>query len=211
MAGVSKGLSFDLDISQITNLAQAMPEFEQEIIAATKPALQRTAEHIITKSGQIVSRHYHIKSGDVKKTFSILNNRAGFTWAVKSTGRRLLLTQFPHRPGSWAAYKRDWPRPAVEVKIKRNGDFKPLRSKKLGVFMVPLSTTAAGKATAGIYRRAGKERTPIYPMVTLAIPQMITSLGVAKEISAAANEMLARRLDHEILRRFRNLGKQVAK
>lgn len=200
-------VSLDLDISQITNLVQAMPEFEKEIIDAAKPALKRVAEHLISKSGQIVSKYYHIKSGDVKKTLSIVNNQAGFAWAVKSTGRRQVFTKFPFQPGSWMAYKKVMPRPTVYVKIKREGGFKPLHSKKLGVFMIPLSK----KPGVGIFKREGKERQPIRPWVTMAVPQMITSLYVAQKISASANEMLTNRLDHEILRRFRNLGKQVAK
>lgn len=200
--------TFDLDVSQITKLIEAMPQFQTQIIAAAKPALRRTAEHIVTKSGQIVSKHYYIKSGDVKKTFSVVNNKLGFVWAVKSTGRRLTLAKFPHRPSSWAAYSSMRPRPTVEVKVKKPSGFKQAKNRKKGVFMIPMKSSD-GALGAGIYQRAGKEKTPIYPIMTLAIPQMITSLNVAREITASANDMLTRRLDHEIVRKFQSLGRDI--
>lgn len=213
MANLKKQ-TFDLDVSQITKLIEAMPQFQTQIIAAAKPALRRTAEHIVTKSGQIVSKHYYIKSGDVKKTFSVVNNKLGFVWAVKSTGRRLPLRKFPHRPSGWAEYSSMWPRPPVKVKVKKPGGFKEARHSVKGVFMIPLKRSDAS-LSAGIFQRAGREirgnkkRQPIYPIMTLAIPQMITSLNVAREITASANDMLTRRLDHEIVRKFQSLGRDI--
>lgn len=209
-----KKQTFDVDVSQITRLIDAMPQFETRIIAAAKPALRRTAQYIIAKSGQIVSKRYYVKSGEVKKTLRAINNRAGFVWAVKSTGRRLSLRKFPHRPSGWAEYSSMWPRPPVKVKVKKPGGFKEARHSVKGVFMIPLKRSD-DSLSAGIFQRAGREirgnkkRQPIYPVMTLAIPQMITSLNVAQEISASANDMLTRQLDHEIVRKFQTLGREI--
>jgi len=201
------GLTIDLDIDQIKKLIDAMPEFEEDIIKAVKPSLQRAANHVRTRISQEVPKRYYVKSGDVKKTLRDAKYSNGMIWAIESRGYRLPLVRFPHKPGSYQSYKRAKPKPNIEVKYKKPDGYKPILKR---AFIAPASIVGSTKAQPyNIFRRTGPARLPIVPMTGGAIPHMIRNADVVKAIQKSANEMLTQRLDHEIIRNFKKIEGRI--
>lgn len=187
-----------VDTRQIERLAIELKGFEPQVAEATFAALKRTLEHVKTKTGQVVSKEYSVKSGFVKSFFKggIRGDVKDLNMSLLVVGRTLTLARFPHSPT--APRKRKY---KVKVAIKRDSGKKTLKSSP-PAFVAPTRALSADKIQSNVFVRLGQKRLPIRPIFTLSVPQMVTNPKVAEQIQSAANKMLADRLQHEIMYRM---------
>lgn len=198
-----------LDTKQLDRLTIELKGFEKEVGAATRNALNRTIDHVISKSGQLVSKAYSIKSGDVKKTFSNIKrpSNSNLEASITSKGHLLSLGRFPHSPTRPIKNTKRTKR-QVKVQIKRPGGKKTVAADPKA-FIASTGAKSADKMQYNVFRRVGNSRLPIQIVRTLSVPQMITNEKVAEQILESANNMLNQRLEHEIVRQIMNIGKKV--
>lgn len=198
-----------IDTSQIDRLTIELKGFEKEVGTATKRALNRAIDHIISKSGQLVSKVYSIKSGDVKKSFKRIKrpSDSDLTASVTSSSHLLSLGRFPHSPTTPIKNTRRSKR-QVKVQIKKTGGKKTVETSPKP-FIAGTGALSEDKIQYNIFKRVGSSRLPIQIIRTLSIPQMITNAQVAEQILESANKVLNERLEHEITREILNIGKKV--
>ncbi|MCR4442147.1 MAG: phage tail protein [Peptococcaceae bacterium] len=198
-----------LDTKQIDRLTIELKGFEKEVGTATKNALNRAIDHIIAKTGQLVSKVYSIKSGDVKKSFANIKrpSNSDLSASITSKGHLLSLGRFPHSPAvPIKNIKRS--KRQVKVQIKKTGGKKPVRTDPKA-FIAPTGARSADKMRHNVFKRVGNSRLPIQIIRTLSVPQMITNEKIAEQILEAGNKVLRERLEHEITREIFNIGRKV--
>lgn len=194
---MAKGTIY-IDTRQIDRLVVELKGFEEQVSLATISALKRTLDHVKTKTGQIISKEYSVKSSFVKEFFKGGPREAGkLTMNLLVVGRTLTMGRFPHSPT--APRKRKY---KVKVAIKRGG--RKTVSTDPSAFIAPTGAMSPDKIQSNVFVRLGKKRLPIRPLFTLSVPQMVTNEKVAAQIQEAANKKLAERLEHEIIYRMLN-------
>ncbi len=196
-----------INTKEIDRLSRELAEFPKEVAEATRLALNRTIDHAITKAGQIVPKHYAIKSKEVKQSFSSGIKRptkSDLTCSVTSIGNTLSFSHFPFTPKSPKRGGKSVFQNAVVVEIKKG---KKVMSRK--GFVAGTGAQSEDKTQYNVFKRLGNKRLPIAPIRTLSIPQMITNDGVGEQIIDAANKKLGERLEHEIIRQMTSMGNRI--
>lgn len=162
---------------------------------AVARAVNRAVQGVATDAGQMGGRLYNVRSGDVKKSFTLVKASPGnLTGMAVSKGKVLSLRLFSPSPGP--GKKR--PAGGLSVVIKRQSG----RLRVSGAFWGMLSRGNA----ASVFRRLGNVRLPIEKLFGPSVPQMLGNKNVADRIQEKAAERYGTNLDHEINRLFANLG-----
>jgi hypothetical protein len=197
-----------VNTKHIDRLAIELKGFPKEVGEATRLALNRTIDHIITKSGQLVPKYYAIKGKEVKESFNggiHRPSKTNLSASVVSVGHTLSFAHFPYTPKTPKRGGKSIFQNAVMVTIKKN---KGKVLSRTG-FVATTGAKSEDKTQFNVWQRLGKRRLPIAPIRTLSIPQMITAEGIDKQILEAAEKKLQERLEHEIMRQMTTMDKNI--
>lgn len=197
-----------IDTKQIDKLTKELQGFEKEVGKATCSALNRTIDHVITKAGQLVTKTYAVKSTEVKESFSSGIKRPSYSnlnASVTSKGHTLSFAHFPYTPKTPRRGQKSVFQSAVMINILKSKG-KVLSRKG---FVASTGAMDVDKTQFNVFKRLGKSRLPIAPIRTLSIPQMITNINVGQEIQKAAEQKLAERLEHEIIRQMTTMQNNI--
>ncbi|MFD5019987.1 phage tail protein [Paenibacillus sp. NPDC058367] len=179
-----------IDTSALNRVMRGMRGFESEVPAAVLSALNRTIDHVFTKSAQEVTKRYNIKNKEVKETMYKQRASLGRINAfVRFRGKRFTLGRF--LPGGLNSTSK-----VAKVKIKKSAGYQRVGGE-------PKAFVQKVTGRAQVMRREGRRRYPVDVMRTIATAQMVENEDVQASIQTAAATMLSRRMEHEIERRLR--------
>lgn len=183
-----------LDTSSLNKVIKGLEDFEKQMPGAFTSALNRTLDHVYSRTGRIVTKHYNISVREIKE--SMHKHKATYrrTFAyINIRSKSFTLARF--LPGGLLSKSK-----IAKVKVKKGAGYK-------NVGGTPKAFTQVVKdGNTHIFRRIRKGRYPVKLLRTLSPTQMIENLGVMKEIQALANKKLAERIDHEINYRLKKVG-----
>ncbi|MEB3103081.1 phage tail protein [Ferviditalea candida] len=183
-----------IDTSQLNKVVKGLGEFEKQMPGAFTSAVNRTLDHVYSKTGSIVKGHYNVTSKEIKD--SMEKHKATYSrpraW-IQIRSRRFTLARF--LPGGLGSTSK-----IAKVKVKKSAGY-----KRVGGNPKPFVQHSPDGNTH-IFRRTGKKRYPIDVLRTISPTQMVENLNVEKEIQEAANKMLEKRIDHEINYRLKKAG-----
>lgn len=183
-----------IDASSLNKVMDKLKDFEKEIPQAVRQALNRTIDHVYTQTGRIVTKHYNITVREVKDSMSKRKASSGSLDAhVKLRGKRFTLGRF--LPGGLGSKSK-----VAKVKIKKTAGYKRVGGE-------PKAFVQKVGGNAHVMRRESQTRYPIEVMRTIATAQMVGNLDVKHKIQESANEMLGKRIEHEIERRLKRMSR----
>lgn len=179
-----------IDTSALNRVMRGMRGFEREVPAAVQSALNRTIDHVFTKSAQEVTKRYNIKNKEVRETmYKQRASRGSINAFVRFRGKRFTLGRF--LPGGLLSSSK-----VAKVKIKKSAGYQRVGGE-------PKAFVQTINGRSHVMRRKGRARYPVDVMRTIATAQMVENDDVQEAIQQAASIMLARRVEHEIDRRLR--------
>lgn len=158
-------------------------------------ALNRAAEGARTDAVKKVRDRYFIRAKDVRDT--IVLKKASVdnpSVIIRSTGSPIALSKFRVTPSRPPAKVRKNP---IVVRVVRGGGG-PVKNAFV-------ARVASGHI--GVFHRAGKSRLPIIQRYGPSVPQMLGHESVTQYIEEQARDRLEKRLDHEIERMLKGVGK----
>ncbi|GEA17744.1 phage tail protein [Moorella sp. E306M] len=162
---------------------------------AVVSALNRAAESARADAVRKVRERYYIKAQDVRSEIKItkatLDNQAAI---IHATGEPVPLSKFRVTPAKPPAKRRKNP---IIVRVVRGGGG-PVK----GAFVAQMQS-----GHIGVFHRAGRARLPIIQRFGPSIPQMLGHESVVTYVEERAQELLESRLEHEIERLLRGVGK----
>lgn len=162
---------------------------------AIVPALNRAAEGARADAVKKVRERYYIKASDVRAAIKITKATYESQAAiVHASGQPIPLSKFRITPAKPPAKRRKSP---IIVRVVR-GEGGPVK----GAFVARMRS-----GYIGIFHRAGRARLPIVQRFGPSVPQMLGHESVVNYIEQRAQELLESRLEHEIERLLRGVGK----
>lgn len=198
-----------IDDKELKQAVKKLSAFPKEIPKATVAALNRTVTFANTRIKREVTRKYAIKSGEVQQTLTMKKaTTQNLTTYITSEGRRYTLAHFERNLNSVAKAGGN-----IKVQVKK-GNTKAVNIKP-GAFVASMSgpkkKRAARKSnTMGTFliaQRVGNSRYPIKVLRTLSVPQMISSNDISETVLKESQNMLKKRIDHEVEYRLSKLSK----
>jgi hypothetical protein len=162
---------------------------------ALSNAINRSAEGARTDTVRQVREEYVISAGRVRETMEIRKaSKSDLTASVISRGRPRALSYFKLRPGK-VTKKR--PREGVHAQVKRTG----------GEVIPEAFIAKLASGHVGVFWREGKKRFPIEQLYGPSVAQMVGNQSVSRYVEQNAQRRLDDRLDHEINRILRGVGR----
>jgi len=183
-----------VDTKELHQLQLNIQTLGKETPKAVSAAVNRAVTSTKAQISKIVRQEYVIKARDVKDTISTKratpqNPEA----AIISKGRLLTIYHHfrvspkrHHDPGTGRMLKK---RRKLNVTIKK-GQRKQLPGAWIGF--------RRGSGTPQVWIREGKSRYPVKVLRSLSVPQMISNEGSMNKIQEHAQEVLEKRLQHEM-------------
>jgi hypothetical protein len=179
-----------IDVSALDDVAKKLKGFEKEVPQAIQQAINRTISHVETRAGRVVTKHYNIKTKEVKDSMTSRKASRGSLYAfVRIRGKRFTLARF--LPSGLKSTSK-----IAKVKIKKGAGYKRVGGD-------PQAFVQKVSGNSQVMRREGRSRYPVDVMRTIATAQMVGNVDVKNTIQKDANAMLAKRVEHEIERRLR--------
>ncbi|MER2126296.1 phage tail protein [Solibacillus sp.] len=169
---------------QIEQLFDATPRQANIILWR---ALNRAATAAQTRASVTVRREYVIKAADVKKRIKIRKATAGNLSAqIRASGPVTPLMKFDVTPTFPDSTQ-------VRARVKKGGR-KPIQSG----FVV-----RTGNSHVNVFTRSGRSRLPIKGRYGPSIAQMMGKDEIVEDIQTRAQDVLDKRLEHELDRLLR--------
>lgn len=182
-----------VDTSHLNRVMKGLEGLEKQAPKAFMSALNRTLDHVYSKTGRIVTKQYNVTAREIKE--SMTKNKATYSrpkaW-ILIRSRRFTLGRF--LPGGLGSKSK-----TAKVKVKKSAGYKKVGGKP-GAFVQQVT------GNTHIFRRLGKSRYPIEILRTISPTQMIENMNVAEEIQEAGSQMLLKRIQHEIDYRLKKAG-----
>lgn len=174
-----------MDIRGIEEAKKALKNTPEQAQIAIARALNRAAKTGRSQMARSTTKRYRVKHAEVLKTMKVLHaHRSRLNASISSKGRALQLVKFVKVSSSGGKGSRP-----VTVSVRKG------KSKKIaGAFV------AKGRENnlPNVLSRTTKKRYPLKTHQTIAIPVMIGSEGVMPEVEAKTQEMLEKRIAHEL-------------
>lgn len=178
-------IEIKLDQKQVTNILKALKQSPKEVHRAIAAAENRTITFLNKEIAKDVTRSYVIKSRTVKQSLTSKKaNSSSLTATVTSEGRSIYLGRF-----RTARYNR---RRQLWAQVKKG-------SKR---FVPGLFRSSPEKLPM---HRIGKNSRDVVKPFGPSIPQMIGNKDILPKIGRKAEEMLNKRVEHELNWRLKNL------
>ena len=179
---------------ELKEIAIKLSKFPNQIPGATASALNRTLAHTATQTKREVTNMYCIKQKDVVSTLKKKKaSKSNLNAYVQSRGRTIALSKFPHTPKKYKKKAKE-----VKVKIKKNEGYKAINTS-------PKAFVQTMNGVTHIWKRKGKERAPVQLLRTLSVPQMVGNEEVIEKIQESSQDMLRKRIEHEVSRRLNKI------
>lgn len=167
------------NVRELQKLMSDSPDKVNQVLAR---AVNRSVSTVKAAISRKVREKYLIKAADVKTSIDITKATADKPVAiVRSSGKKIDLTKFRVRPDMLKKGAHDY-----SVQILKGGGMKEVPG------------FAAGGEHWGLFRRTGAARYPITRLMGPAVPEMIGRPDVMEYIEEKGNEMLQKRIRHEI-------------
>lgn len=177
----------EITVPQIEKLQEKLKDMPEKIPVVTARAMNRAIEAARTQAARSVRETYHVKHGDVIKTIKVKKAHAGDLEAnFSSKGETLKLVKF---------------RVKANKPLPTRGKYVVASVKKGSSKMVNKTFMAKiFKGEPNVYSRVGTKRFPVRAHYGPSIPQMAGNEQVISKVEKRAEEVLDKRLDHEISR-----------
>lgn len=195
-------------IKKIKDIKKGLASVEglsKEVIEKTIKDTTSRAPAQVTKS---VTEYYTIKAGEVKTAGKTMKGKAAgkikiagadvTSMSLVYSGRPLTLTHFRMTPKS---------RPEGNKKYTVKAEI--VKGEKLSYPRAFLGTSGSAGTVQIPFQRKGKERLPIETIKRTSIPQMIDNeeRPVRENISARIEELMQKRLEHQITQAQKKIDK----
>jgi hypothetical protein len=184
-----------VDAKQLARAELLLRTIPNGVDKAVVAALNRAVEGARTDAVKKVRERYYIKAKDVRDTIDIkkatMDNQVAI---IRASGSPIALSKFHVTPSRPPAKRRANP---IIVRVVRGGGG-PIK----GAFVAKMQS-----GHIGVFRRVGKTRLPITELYGPSVPQMLGHESVTEYIEEKAKERLESRLEHEINRLLRGVGK----
>lgn len=171
---------------QIEKAAKALTGFEKHLPKVTANAVNRSAQSARSELVRSAREEYEVKAGDVRGTIRITSATTSEPTAiVVSRGSPVPLARFSVRPKTVNGSRRT----PIRVSVKKGS----------AVSLDRGFIYRTGKGV-NVFERVGTPRLPIKKLYGPSVPQMLNNDKVASAVVEKAQEVLEKRLDHEISR-----------
>lgn len=172
----------DNDYERHIRLAQdTLSEIPKGAEAAVARAFNRALSTGRAAAVKEVTQRYTVRSGDVRKTFSLKRaSKRSLDAELISKGTALPLRAFTHKPTTDTTGRRRKP---IRVTVK---------SGKTA------SLITAFVWNRHIYERVGEKRLPIAKMTGPSVPSMLGNENIVESVQDVMAEAAAKRLEHEL-------------
>lgn len=201
--------SFNMSLdSNADDVAGRLGDLSRKASLVMSRAINRTTGHVKTRMSEEAVKRYHVKITKIKRTISVAKKATVGDPSAKilSIGEHPNLISFKvKQSSSWRKLKPSGKRvPKFYLaSVKKDSGWKPLTGGAAKPFVA-----SPKKGGVAVFRRLLKHEKAKYPNVKSgiigiggpAIPQMIKNKDIMSEVNKDANEMMAKRLDHEIKR-----------
>ena len=173
--------SVKIDQNAIDRAKLLLSQIPKGAETALSRAINRTIQSARTEIVKVVRERYTLKSSEIRNSFTIVKaNKDTLTGEIRSKGSRLNAARFSHKPGGDTTGNKRQPVTVAFTKGKR--------------FKVDRGFVYQGN----IYKRQGKARLPISPMLGPSIPHLIGNQENIEKIESNMTETFNKRLNHEL-------------
>lgn len=183
------------DENQIARAELLLKTVPNGVSRAIVAAVNRAAQGARTDAVRKVRERYYIRAGtvsdEIKITKATMENQVA---VIRASGSPIPLSKFRIIPSRPPTKRRKKP---VIARVVR-GEGGPIK----GAFVAQMKS-----GHIGVFHRAGKARLPIIERYGPSVPQMLGHESVVAYVEERAQERLAERLEHEINRLLRGVGK----
>jgi hypothetical protein len=188
-------LNIRADFAATQRYLARVPEALRDKAAAR--AMNRAIETGRTRMTRAIGAEFRVPAATVRERLSLRRASAArgalrLEAVLSAKGKRSFnVLRFLERSVTLAAAKRRRKAGTLNrlfVQIKRGAGRKPLPE---GAFV---QTARGGTA---VFRRVGKNRLPVAPINTIAVPQMFNTRRINNVVARAIREVFARRFPHE--------------
>lgn len=174
-------IDLKLDAKDLEKARRALSLLGDGSRPAIARAINRAVQGVATDAGQLVSKAYNMRSGDVKRSFILQRASAGdLEGRAISSGKVTPLDKFSPRPGAGGK------RPPVGLSV--------LVMRAHGRQKVPGTFWFKGM----VFKRTGAERFPVKRLFGPSVPQMLGNLGVRDTLQNKAADRFGKNLEHEL-------------
>lgn len=183
------------DENQIARAELLLKTIPDGVSRAIVAALNRAAEAARTDAVRKVRERYYVRAGTIRDEIRITKATLEDQRAVISAaGSPISLSKFWISPARPLTRRRRKP---VIARVVR-GEGGPIK----GAFVAQMKS-----GHIGVFHRAGRARLPIVERYGPSVPQMLGHPDVIAYVEERAQGRLAERMDHEIARLLRGVGK----
>lgn len=184
-----------LDAGQVARAEAVLRHIPGGAPKAIANALNRAAEGARTEAVRKVRERYLIRAKDVNETIRVRKASADdHRVIIRSTGTSMALSKFRITPSAPPSKQRKNP---IVVRVIKGGGG-PVK----GAFVARMASSHIG-----VFHRAGRARLPLVERYGPSVPQMLGHESVTQYIKEQAADRVEKRLDHEIERMLRGVGK----
>lgn len=184
-----------VDAQQIERAEELLRGIPDGVSKAITNAINRAVEGARADAVRKVRERYYIKARDVRDAIRIekatYKNQSAI---IHAKGSPVALSKFRITPSKPPAKRRKKP---ITARVVRG-----MGSQIPGAFVARMRT-----GHIGVFKRAGKARLPIRQLYGPSIPQMLGHESVTRYVEERAIVRLEERLEHEIDRLLRGVGK----
>lgn len=178
-------------------IEKKLGDMKSKAPAVMARAINRAVTAAKTAMGKEASAKYYVTSETVKSTVRLTRASAGNLRGIAtSKDARVPLYKFkvsPKTPVRVTGRGRRSPS-VYKAAVKKAGGYKPLDGNPKA-FVTGFKT-----GHSGVFERKSSSRFPIKKLYGPAVPQMLKSEDVFPEIEKRTNEVLQKRLEHEVSR-----------
>lgn len=183
---MSRLLEVKYDTAQMKRIETVLAHIPNGVAKASVNAINRALVAGRAAASKNVRNIYTISAEKVKRTISLKNaSMSGVSGSLESRGAGIGLMHFKHRPTTDTTGKK---RRAVAVTVKKG------QTKRLATGFV------SSKLGGNIFTRDGRKRLPIKRAVSVSVPQMMENAEVREPMMNRMQEIMEKRLDHEVNR-----------
>lgn len=186
----------DIKLKGIEKAIEDLKDIPNGVERAANSAINRTAQAAKTYSAREISKNYHVKVSDVKKTLNLRKSkRKSLEAEITSTGAVIPLAKYKVSPK--AIQRRGSRNRPLKVQVKRNGGAKVIK----GAFLAQFKS-----GHMAVVNRKGPKRFPIAERYGPSIPQMFKADEVREPIVTNTEERLSKEFAHEVERVLKGYG-----
>lgn len=181
---VSESVSIQVKASGLQLASLAIAHIPGAIEKAKRYSLQKALTAMRSKAVELTTAKYFIKGSEVRRAMTLTRGKEAGRLVVR--GRRQTLRHYKLTPASPGKRKRQ-----LQGAVEREGGLKPLGSRaflfRSGGVWIPM-------------KRASRARSPIRPILSPAIPQIVNKPDTIEAVREAGYDALTREFRRQSMR-----------